>query len=347
MKVFLTGGTGFIGKPLAQALLARGWDVVALVRKLDSAAARALARMGARCVPGDVTDRESMRHGMAGSDLVIHNAAWYELGIAADARALMHAINVTGTDNVLGLAFELGIPRNVCVSSTVYWGDTGAETRDETYRRQGPYLAYYERTKAEAHELALGYQQRGLPVILMCPAHVVGPNDHSPYGYFQRMHVNRLMPPFAWAPDTVHSPAHVEDVAEGIALAAEKGGHNETYLLAGESVNMRQLFRIWATQPGGSRVRVFLPFRLMELMFAPMEPLQRLLGMPAFMSRETVTGMRGSLSFSSAKAQRELGWSYRPARQLWSDVFAAERRLLAARRKRDLVSRLKPMDDHT
>jgi uncharacterized protein YbjT (DUF2867 family) len=66
MKVFLTGGTGFIGQPLTRQLLARGWEVIALVRKPDSAQARALSAMGARCVAGDVTDRESMRAGMTG-----------------------------------------------------------------------------------------------------------------------------------------------------------------------------------------------------------------------------------------------------------------------------------------
>ncbi|HEX9812467.1 MAG TPA: NAD-dependent epimerase/dehydratase family protein, partial [Burkholderiales bacterium] len=110
MKVFLTGGTGFIGQPLTKSLLARGWDVVTLVRKPDSPPARALTKMGAQCVTGDVTDRESMRTGMTGTDIVVHNAAWYELGIPESARNLMHAINITGTDNVLSLALELGIP---------------------------------------------------------------------------------------------------------------------------------------------------------------------------------------------------------------------------------------------
>lgn len=76
MKVFLTGGTGFIGQPLAQALLARGWTVVTLVRQPDSPPAHALTKMGAQCVAGDVTDRDSLRAGMTGADLVVHNAAF-------------------------------------------------------------------------------------------------------------------------------------------------------------------------------------------------------------------------------------------------------------------------------
>jgi dihydroflavonol-4-reductase len=345
MKVFLTGGTGFIGQSLTKALLGRGWSVVALVRKPDSPQARALTRLGAQCVAGDVTDRESLRFGMTGAEVVIHNAGWYEMGIPNKSRTRMHTINVTGTENVLSLALELGIPRTVYVSTVAYYGDTGAEVRDETYRRQAPYRSYYEQTKAEAHEVTLQYQQRGLPLITICPAHVVGPNDHSAYGYFQRMYVNRMMPPFAWAPNTVHSPVHVTDIAEGIALAAEKGQLGETYILAGESTTRRQELEMWAMQPGGFRVRIFLPFWLAESMFAAIEPVQRWLGLPAFISRETVLSDRSSLSFSSAKAQRELGWTHRPAGEMWSSILDEEHMLRSARKKRDVVSQLKPVVD--
>jgi dihydroflavonol-4-reductase len=343
MKVFLTGGTGFIGQPLTQSLIARGWNVVALVRKANSPQARALIKMGAQCVAGDVTDRESMRAGMTGADIVVHNAGWYELGVPKSARKLMHAINVTGTDNVLSLALELGIPRTVYVSSTVYYGDTGPEARDETYRRQKPYRFYYEQTKAEAHEIALKYQQRGLPLILICPAHVLGPNDYSVWGYFLRMYLNRLMPPFAWAPDIMNSGVHVNDVGAGIALAAEKGRTGETYLLAGDPISLREVFEIWMTKPGGLKIRFYIPNWLAALMFAPLEPLQRLVGLPAFISRELVSATM-SLNFSSAKAQRELGWTYRPTQEMWLDIIDRELELLAGRRKRDLVSRLKPVE---
>ena len=342
MKIFLTGGTGFIGQPLTEALLARGWNIVALVRKPGSPQALALARLGTQCVAGDITDRESMRVGMTGADVVIHNAGWYEMGLTDSAKKIMHAINVTGTENVLSLALELRIPRTVYISTIAYYGDTGAEVRDETYRRQAPYRSYYEQTKAEAHEVGLQYQERGLPLITICPAHAVGPNDHSPYGYFQRMHVNGIMPPFIPSPDTVHSPMHVMDAAEGIALAAEKGRLGETYILAGESTSLRQIFEMWATHPGGFRVSFYVPLWLAALMFASMEPVQRWMRLPAFISRETVSSNKGSRNFSSAKAQRELGWSHRPAREMWSSIIDEEHRLLTTRGKRDLVSRLKP-----
>ena len=343
MKVFLTGGTGFIGQPLTKAILARGWEVVALVRKPDSPQAHVLKKMGVQCVPGDVTDRESMRAGMIGADIVVHNAAWYEMGITKQAQKLMQTINVTGTDNVLGLALELGISRTVYVSSTLYYGDTGPEPRDETYRRQKPYHFYYEQTKTEAHEIARQYRQRGLPLIIICPAQVLGANDHSVFGYFLRLYLNRLMVPFAFSPEMMFAPVHVNDAGEGIALAAEKGGLGETYILAGDPMSMRQVFEIWNGKPGGFKVRFYIPRWLAALLFAPLEPWQRLAGLPAFISRETVEASSLSYNFSSAKAQRELGWTYRPAGEMWSSIIEEESKLLAGRQKRDLLSRLKPV----
>ena len=245
MKIFLTGGTGFIGRPLTRCLIARGWNIVALVLKSESKQAGALTSIGAQCFAGDITDRESMRAGMKGADIVVHNAGMYELGVTGDRRKLMQAINVSGTDNVLSLALELGIPRSVYVSSAVVWGETGTGACDETYQRQKPYNSYYEQTKTEAHEIAQQYQRRGLPLIIVCPNGVVGPNDHSSYGYFLRMYLNHLLMPYGWAPDIINSLVHVNDVAEGIALAAEKGQIGETYILAGEPISRREMVDIW------------------------------------------------------------------------------------------------------
>ncbi len=344
MRVFLTGGTGFIGGPLTRSLVARGWNVTALVRKPDSPRTRTLETLGAQCVAGDITDRESMRPGMTGADIVVHGAAWYEMGIHPDARPLMRAINVTGTDHVLGLALELGIRRTVYVSSAVYYGDTGPDACDETCRPNKPYRFYYVQTKAEAHDVALDYQQRGLPLVIVCPSNVFGPNDHSIFGYFLRLYLNRLMVPFGFSPEMILSPAHVDDIGDGIALAVAKGRTGETYILAGDPISLRKIFETWHTMPGGLKVRFYIPRGLAKILFASLEPLQRLVGLPAFLSRETVEGSAISYYFSSAKAQRELGWTYRPTREMWQDIVDRELALLAGRKKRGLVSRLRPVE---
>ncbi len=79
------------------------------------------------------------------------------------------------------------------------------------------------------------------------------------------------------------------------------------------------------------------------MLVAPLEPLERGFGLPAAVSRETVNAASVSLNYSSAKAQRELGWTYRCASDMWLEVIDQELQLLAARKKRDLLSRLKPV----
>jgi dihydroflavonol-4-reductase len=341
MRVFLTGGTGFIGQALARVIRSRGWQLDALVRHPDSAPARYLASLGATLVAGDVTQR-AMRAAMARADLVIHNAGVYEFGADAALRQRMQAANVDGTDNTLGCALELGVPRSVYVSTTLATGSTGVEPCDETFVRQVPCMTEYERTKTEAHEIALRTRERGLPLIIVCPNQAVGPNDHSVFGYLLRMYLLYLLPPLAWSPGTTQSPVHVQALAEGVALAAEKGRIGENYLLCGEPTTLRQLLEFWRPHRGGFTPKLWLPPALMKVMFAPMEPLFRLAGLPAVFSRETVAASIKHLNYSSAKAQRELGWTFPAAADMWPQIVERERQLLALRT--GLRAKLRPME---
>jgi dihydroflavonol-4-reductase len=343
MKVFLTGGTGFIGQSLTKRLVARGWEVIALVRNSETNAALTVRGLGAQLVDGDVTELKSMRAGMTGVDIVIHSAAHYEYGIAGTARQRMYEVNVTGTEHVLALALELKIPRTVYVSSTVAYGDSGPEQRDERFERQKPPRTWYEKTKTEAHEIGLSYRARGLPLIIVSPAGVVGPNDHSVLGYMLRLYVQGLFPPMLSGARSIFPFVDVDDVAEGIALAAEKGRVSENYFLTGEPLPFKEHLRFWAMGPGGMQVKVWLPPALMAFSTLPLEPLQRRAGLPAFLSRESVATGASNMNYLSAKAQRELGWSHLSAQEMWRKAIDGELELLARRTKRDLLSRLRPV----
>ena len=344
MRIFLTGGTGFIGQRLTKALVAQGWDVVALVRKPNAPQACALTQFGAQCVRGDVTDRGSMSVPMGDADVVIHNAGHYEFGLNAAGKRRMQAVNVGGTDNVLGLALALGVRRVIYVSTVLALGDSGPRIRDETFERVSPCRTTYERTKTEAHAIAREYQRRGLPMVIICPNAVIGANDHSVFGYFLRLYVNRMMPPMAWCPKTMFSAVEVDDLARGITLAVDRARPGETYFFAGEPKSFREHFGIWAKKPGAFRVRVWLPPSLMRLAFWPLESLQRAAGLPAFMSRETVSAGATNLYYASEKAKQELGWTHRTAEEMWFKTVEGELELLQKRKKRDLVSRLNPVE---
>jgi nucleoside-diphosphate-sugar epimerase len=344
MRVFLTGGTGYIGQALTKTMLARGWIVTALVRNPNTPQARALSTKGAQLATGDVTDRESMRAAMSGADLVVHSAGHWDYGVDQAGKARMQKTNVTGTDNVLGLALELGIPRTVYVSTVQVFGDSGTQPRDETFTRQAPCRTTYEKTKTAAHELARGYQHKGLPLVIVCPHAVIGANDHGIWGYVLRLYLNHAMPLVSWSPNAVQSAVYMDDLTEGVALAAEKGRIGETYLLCGEARTMREHFGYWRQRPGANIPSVWAPPWLMALSFTPLEPLLRLLGLPAFLSRESVAGGATNWYYVSDKAVRELGWTYRSAEAMWLAALDAEIALRPKRTGQSLLQRLKPLD---
>ena len=256
----------------------------------------------------------------------------------------MHAVNVDGTENVLGLAHELNIPRTIYVSGLVAFGETGSRQQDESFTRQVPCNTPYDQTKADAHEIALQYQQRGLPLVIICPNAVIGANDHSAFGYFLRLYINKMMPPMAWSPNSIFCCVAVSDLAEGIALAAEKGSLGETYIMGGEPQSFIEILKYWGMKPGAFNVRVWLPVKLAVVMFATLEPFQRMVGLPAFLSRDTVRTVASNFNYSSEKAKRELGWTHRSGEELWLGTIDSELELLSKRKGQSLLQRMKPLE---
>lgn len=335
-QVFLTGATGFIGQALVRHMRQRAWVVHALVRDPKSAPAQWLLKQGCTLVPGDVTHSAGLQQAMAGMDAVVHNAGVYELGANAALRERMQHVNVTGTDNVLGAALAAQVPRTVYVSTVWGLGPSGRTpappaVADETQRHDGHYLTAYERSKAEAHQRALAWRGRGLPLVIGMPNGVMGANDHSFFGYALRLHLLGAMFPMAFGADGVYALVDVEALADGLCLAAEKAPPGEDYVFCGEAISIRQLFAHWATYPGGMKVRLWLPRWFMRPQMALLEPLQRLLGMPAFFSRDVVDCSGAHLNFSSAKAKRELGWTHPGVEQMWSRIISQERQRMASR----------------
>jgi dihydroflavonol-4-reductase len=132
-----------------------------------------------------------------------------------------------------------------------------------------------------------------------------------------------------WAPDATYSMAHVDDVAEAMALAAEKGRPGRIYFLSGSTISMRALIDTWKQTPGGLKPFIWLPRPLASLTGLAAAPVLRAAGQRAFLSTEVVRASYVSYRFSAARAEAELGAHFRPAAQAWRDTLEAER---AARR---------------
>ncbi|HVS99347.1 MAG TPA: NAD-dependent epimerase/dehydratase family protein [Solirubrobacterales bacterium] len=326
MKVFVTGGTGFIGGALVRQLRARGDDVVALVR--TPAKGAALEELGCTLVAGDLGDERAIRAGIEGCDAVIHAAAIYEVGIPASEREAMREANVGGTERVLGAALEAKIAKVVYVSTVGIFGNTAGQIVDEGYQHQGEFLSEYEKTKWEAHQVAKRSIDEGLPCVIVQPGGVYGPGDTSSIGSLLDQFLSGKMPliPF---PELGMCLSHVEDIAGGIVLALDKGAVGETYIISGPVTTVREAIGVVAAQTGRKAPRYALPTGLMK-MLTPVGPLVgKVMGQPPNL-RELIASADGVTFWAShEKATRELGYRPRGLEEGLRATLEAEGRLPA------------------
>lgn len=334
MKAFVTGGTGFIGRNVVRKLLDRGYQVTALVR--SEGGAPALREMGADIVFGDITDRESMRVGMRGSDVVFHIAAIYNF--LPEMMAQCDDVNVGGTRNVLELAFELGIPRIVYTSTIAVFGDTHGELPDETYFTDGPFASDYDRTKWKAHyEVAEALISQGAPIIIVMPGGVYGPGDNSWLVEMMRLFYRGMLPIVPGA-DSVITYAYVDDVAEGHILAAEKGRIGESYILAGPAVPFGEMVEFWSQLTGKRPPVARIPSRMVRVAAPLAGVAQPRLGLPQSFSGDFLKVVGATYAARSDKARAELGWRPRPLQSGMLETFewiaATETGVTAERERR-------------
>jgi len=322
VRVFLTGGTGFIGGEVARLVRERGDEVRALVRTPSKASA--LQELGCELVRGDLSDEAALRTAISGCDAVIHGAAVYEIGIVPSRAEELVEANVCGTERVLGAALAVGVRKAVYVSTVAVFGNTGGEVADENWtRRPGVgYTSVYEQTKVQAHERAQQIGAQGLALVTVQPGVVYGPGDTSEVGgLFTKLLKGQL--PLLPFPDLGVTPVHRDDVAAGIVLALDKGEAGQSYVLAGEPTRMRDVVAELAAVAGRRPPRWALPTAAIRML----APFGRVVGPPLGFPpnlREVIASSEGVTFWArSDKAQRELGWVHRPLAEGLATVAAS------------------------
>jgi nucleoside-diphosphate-sugar epimerase len=306
----VTGATGFIGGHVARKLRQRGDDVVALVRSPGKASE--LSDQGCELVEGDLSNEDAIRKGVEGCDAVFHVGAVYKVGIPKSEQEPMWDANVAGTERVLDAAHDAGVKRTVYVSTVNVFGNTKGEVVDESYRRDEAdgFLSCYDETKYRAHLVAEDRIAKGHPIVVVQPGGVYGPNDHSELGnMIDQARTGKLR--MKMFPEAGFMLVHVEDVADGILLAHDKGKIGESYVLAGERSRMGELVDRVCEISDRNPPRATLPGTLIKLS-APLGPVVGpLMGFPPNL-RELVKVSDGVTYWAKDdKARRELGFAPR------------------------------------
>jgi dihydroflavonol-4-reductase len=307
VRAFVTGGTGFIGKQLVRKLRARGDEVVALVRTPSKA-----TDLDVEAVEGDLSNEDAIKRGVEGCDAVFHVGATYKVGIPKDEHEAMYDANVRGTERVIDAATEAGVKRIVYVSTGNVYGNTRGQVVDESYVRPQPpdFLSYYDETKYKAHQAALERIAKGAPVVIVQPGGVYGPDDPSELGnMIDQARTGKLK--LRLFPEAGFNFIFVDDVADGILLAHDKGRIGEAYNIAGEKSTMGELVDKTAELSGRKPPRLPMPAAMMKLA-VPIGPLVgRLMGFPPNLGELIKTSDGVTFWMTDQKARDELGFAPR------------------------------------
>ena len=321
MTFLVTGATGFVGAALARRLIATGRKVRALVR--PSSPRRNLRGLDAEIVTGDLTDRDSVRRAMDGCSGAFHVAADYRLW-TRDPKS-MFAANVDGTLNVMRAAIESGVERTVYTSSVATLGinPDGTASDEDTPVDFGAMIGPYKQSKflAEA-EVRRMIREEGLKAVIVNPSTPIGPGDVKPTPT-GRMIVEAAagrMPAYV---DTGLNIVHVDDVAVGHILAFDRGVLGERYVLGGRNMTLREILETIAQIVGRRPPTIQLPHGLLLPVAVVAEAWTRLTGgSEPFITIDGLKMSRKKMFFSSAKAERDLGYTARPPRRAIEDAIA-------------------------
>jgi nucleoside-diphosphate-sugar epimerase len=305
---FVTGGSGFLGRNLIAALVARGDGVRALARSEASMAAVRAA--GAEPVRGDLDDVEAMTRGMSGCEVAYHAAA--DVAQFGDVARIAH-VNVGGTERVIAAARAAGVGRLVHVSTEAVLVGRGSRLVrvDETRPRPRHPIGVYPLTKGMAEERVLAANSPSLTTVIARPRFIWGAGDTSVLPVLvDAVRTGK----FRWIGGGRHltSTCHVKNVCAGLIACAERGRGGEIYFLTdGEPIEVRAfLTELLATQ-GVTPSSSAIPFWVARAAAFGAEATWRLLrkkGEPP-VTRSAVRLIGDEVTVDDSKARRELGYA--------------------------------------
>lgn len=321
MTVLVTGATGFLGSAVARTLLQDGHKVRCLVRKGSDLSN--LVGLPLDYAQGDVTDLDAVRLAVQGCDKVIHLAAIYSHWMRDYGP--MYRVNVNGTHKVLTACREAGVSKVVHVSSVAALGahsGPGRPPANETVefnlaRAGAPYFL----TKHLSEQVALDFAAKGLPLTIVNPTVILGPNDRlpTPSGAMILHVLKGRMPGYIRGGMNL---VDVRDCARGTVNALERGRVGEKYILGNRNVEMKEFFDLIVRVAGfGTSPRIKFPV-FMAVQSAHLEELMAwLTGKPPVNTAAWVRVGSEYLWWDSSKAVRELGLPQRPAEESIADAI--------------------------
>lgn len=303
-RVFVTGGSGIVGRAVVERLVAHGDEVIGLARSSESAGV--LESLGAEVVLGELINEDVLAEAMNGC-AVVYNVAGVNQLCVADSEPMRRA-NVDGAVTAIRAAARAGVPRVVHTSSAATIGEApGTVGREDTPHR-GWYLSDYERTKTEGEHAAFAAgRQAGVEVVCVNPSSVQGPGRASGTARFLLAFLDGRLKAFV---QTNVSLVDIDDCAEGHVLAAQHGVAGQRYLLNGIQMPLTDALSLAGDVAGVKRRPRLVPRPAAVAGAYVVEHAFRLARKRPPVCREMVKTLLHGHRYDGSRAQRELGLTY-------------------------------------
>lgn len=301
MKAFVTGGTGFIGSHLVDALLDD--DTYDEVRCLIRNNKKWLKGKDITPVKGDLDDLAALQKAVRGVDVIFHIAGRV---MAPTYQELEHA-NVDATENLLRVAQKEGNPKIVVLSSLAAAGPSGDRPKIEQDSMEP--VSMYGRSKKQMELCIHDIADQQTSITILRPPAVYGPREDQIYSFF-KMVDKRICPIIGDGEKPEVSMVYVGDVVQGILKAAKQTtpGVHTYFITDGKPHTWNEIRGTTTTVLGKRNIPIYVKPGLVQKIARTVEKAASFFGVYPVLNREKAKEMVLEWTCSSAKAQKELGY---------------------------------------
>ena len=308
-RIFLTGGTGYLGGAIVAQLLENGYRLRLLARKKPIDAASPMLET----VAGGLSDVDRLAEYMQGCDAAIHSAAL----VASWARdpAEFYRTNVQGLVNMIAAARKASIGTLIYTSSLFALGPAGLPGAKEDAALIPQKIHPYQHSKVVARQIAMRARDDGLPIVILYPGVIYGPGKKSEGNMISRLildFVGGQVPGLLGGGKPIWSYAYIKDVARGHALALERCPAGGEFILGGPNVSLRVFFEVLGRLTGREIPKWKIPTGMGMILGGLEFGLARLCGRQPRMTPATVRMMCLDWACDSSLACANLGYLQTP-----------------------------------